>query len=75
MTVEQAVWQDNDRMSGVLCFRNTRIPVSTLFDHLEAGKLQDFYVDFPDVNPEMVNAVLEGARELLETKFRGSSAA
>ena len=39
-------------MSGALCFRDTRVPVSTLFDHLEVEELDEFYVGFPSVGPE-----------------------
>lgn len=28
---------DPERMSGTPCFRGTRVPVQTLWDHLEAG--------------------------------------
>ena len=69
MTLEQAVWKDPDRMGGVLCFRDTRIPVATLFFHVEAGQLTEFYSDFPDVSPDMAAAVLEASRELLEAKY------
>ncbi|HEY3780381.1 MAG TPA: DUF433 domain-containing protein [Fimbriimonadaceae bacterium] len=75
MKIEEAVWKDAGRMSGALCFRNTRIPVSTLFFHLEAGQMSEFYRDFPDVTPEMAAAVLEASHELLELKFGGPAAA
>ncbi|MBI5707610.1 MAG: DUF433 domain-containing protein [Armatimonadetes bacterium] len=62
-------------MSGALCFRNTRIPVKTLFDHLETDGLAAFYRGFPDVSPEMVAAVLRTSRSLLETQFNEKAAA
>ena len=41
----------------------TRVPVKTLFDHLEAGdSLEVFLDDFPSVSRELAVAVLEGAR-------------
>lgn len=75
MKIEEAVWQDRGRMSGALCFRNTRIPVKTLFDHLESDEMAAFYRGFPDVTPEMVAAVLRASRSLLETRFGEKAAA
>jgi uncharacterized protein (DUF433 family) len=31
------VWSDPQRLDGRLCFRNTRVPVSALFENLEDG--------------------------------------
>ena len=50
MRLEEAVWIDPARMSGVPCFRGTRLPVQQLFDWIEDGVpldefLQDFQVD------------------------------
>lgn len=75
MKIEEAVWQVKERMSGALCFRNTRIPVKTLFDHLETNDMDEFYSGFPDVSPEMVQAVLEASRTLLEERFLKKAAA
>ncbi len=63
MTLEQAVSRESGVMSGALCFRGTRVPVSTLFAHLQAGELDEFYLGFPNVTPEMVEAVLRGSEE------------
>ena len=47
MTLEQAVWVDPGRMSGVPCFRGSRLPVKQLFDWLADGvPLDDFVRDF-----------------------------
>ncbi len=35
--VTQAITRDPDTMHGVPVFRGTRVPVQTLFDHLEGG--------------------------------------
>lgn len=66
MNLQQAIWQDPARMSGTVCFRGTRIPVATLFVHLEHNELDQFYADFPDVTPEMVHAVLAASQRLVE---------
>ena len=41
-------------------FRGTRVPVKSLFDHLEAGdSIDDFLEGFPSVKREQVIALLE----------------
>jgi len=40
-------------------FVTPRVPVSFLFEHIEAGKLDQFYLGFPNVTEEQVVAVLE----------------
>ena len=66
MRLEQAVSRDPEVVSGALCFRGTRVPVSTLWVHLEKGKLADFFEDFLGVTQEMVQAVLEASEDLVE---------
>jgi uncharacterized protein (DUF433 family) len=52
--------------SGSPVFTGTRVPVKTLFDHLEAGdSLEVFLDDFPSVSREQAIAVLEEARAAL----------
>ena len=58
MSLEEAVWVDPARMSGVPCFRGTRLPVQQLFDWIEDGvPLDEFLHDF-QVDPRAVAAVL-----------------
>jgi uncharacterized protein (DUF433 family) len=53
-------------LSGTPVFVNTRVPVRSLFDHLEAGdSIDDFPEGFPSVKREQVIAVLEGSKEQL----------
>ena len=53
-------------MGGTPVFAGTRVPVKTLFDHLEAGdSLAVFLDDFPSVSRELAVAVLEQARVAL----------
>ncbi|HSI73921.1 MAG TPA: DUF433 domain-containing protein [Fimbriimonas sp.] len=59
MRVEDALCQDPDRLSGAVCFRGTRVPVSILFEYLEAGRLDDFFRGYPNVQQDQVKAVLE----------------
>ena len=47
-------------MSGAPCFAGTRVPVQSLFEHLEAGDtLEVFLDDFPGVTHDQAVAVLE----------------
>ena len=69
MTIDHAVVKDPGIMGGALCFRGTRVPVSTLFAHLQAGELDEFYLGFSNVTPEMVQAVLRGSEEMLESRY------
>lgn len=58
--------RDPEIMSGVLCFKGTRVPLQNLFDYLEgASSLEDFLQDFPSVSREAAIAVLEAAKERL----------
>ena len=51
--LKRLVWVDPGRMSGIPCFRGTRVPVETLFDHLEGSStLDEFLEDFPSVTRE-----------------------
>jgi uncharacterized protein (DUF433 family) len=57
---------DPEIHSGTPVFRGTRVPVKTLFDHLEAGDSLDVFLDdFPSVSRELAVAVLEQARAAL----------
>ena len=57
---------DPEIHSGTPVFTGTRVPVNTLFDHLEAGdSLEVFLDDFPSVSRELAVAVLEEAHAAL----------
>jgi uncharacterized protein (DUF433 family) len=54
--------------SGTPVFHGSRVPVKTLFDHLEAGDSPEVFLDdFPSVGRELAVAVLEQARTALMT--------
>ena len=62
----QLITVDPQIHSGAPVFAGTRVPVKTLFDHLEAGdSLEEFLDDFPSVSRELAVAVLEEARTAL----------
>lgn len=51
---------DPEIHSGTPVFAGTRVPIKTLFDHLEAGdSLEVFLDDFPSVSWELAIAVLD----------------
>ena len=63
MPLEEAVWVDPARMSGVPCFRGTRLPVRQLFDWLKDGvPLDEFLRDFR-IDPRAVTVVLRVGAE------------
>jgi len=48
------------RMHGEPCFKGSRVPIKTLFDHLKAGDPLDVFLeDFPPVTREQAAAVVE----------------
>ncbi len=53
-------------LRGVPVFVGTRVPVQSLFDHLEAGdSIDDFLEGFPSVKRKQVIALLEHSRQRL----------
>jgi uncharacterized protein (DUF433 family) len=60
---------DKEILSGSPVFRGTRVPIQTLFDHLEKGiALDEFLDDFPTVKREQAIAVIEIAGKILTSK-------
>lgn len=54
------------KVSGAWLFRNTRVPVKTLFENLEDGATVDEFLEwFPGVGKHQVTAVLEFAGQSL----------
>ena len=56
------------KVSGNWLFKNTRVPVSALFENLESGAtVEEFLAWFPGVTRSQIDAVLEHAqRSLIE---------
>ena len=61
MTLEEALWQDPERCSGAICFRDTRVPIAILFDYLEADGVSSFLENYPNVRFEQIQSVLDDA--------------
>jgi uncharacterized protein (DUF433 family) len=57
---------DPEVMSGTPCFRETRVPVATLFDHLADDlSLSEIVDNFPTIDPDDARAVLVQAKNLI----------
>ena len=55
-----AVERHPDKVSGVLVFRGTRVPVSALFENLRDGATVDEFLQwFPGVERSQVECVLD----------------
>ena len=62
-----AVDRSSGKLGGNWCFRGTRLPVATLFDHLDQGSTIDEFPEwFPSVDRDQVHQVLAFARSTLE---------
>ena len=69
MGVQDLITIDTDILGGQPVFKGTRVPVESLFDHLEAGvSLDEFLDDFPTVSKEQAISLLDIANKLLTSK-------
>ena len=60
---------DREILSGNPVFKGTRVPIQTLFDHLEKGiPLSEFLEDFPSVGKDQAIAVIEIASKIVTSK-------
>jgi len=68
MKLAALIHSDPEILGGAPVFVGTRVPVQSLFDHLEGGdSIDDFLEGFPSVRREQAIAVLEEFRkELLQ---------
>lgn len=59
--LDGAVWINPERVSGVPCFNQTRVPIAHLFDYLkgEDYSLEEFLDGYPGVTREQVIKVIE----------------
>ena len=56
---------DPEILGGDPVFRGTRVPVASLFEHLESDcPLDEFLENFPSVSRDAAVAVIMGAQEL-----------
>jgi len=59
------------KVSGAWVFRGTRMPVATVFENLEDGASIEEIVEWFDVTPEQIKAVLEFAARSLDAPAQG----
>jgi uncharacterized protein (DUF433 family) len=70
-SLQQVIWLNPERVSGVPCFYGTRVPVQNLFDYLKGGRtLEDFLVGFPPVTREQAEIVLAASETFLYEQLR-----
>ena len=61
-------FRDPESLGGEPVFPGTRVPIKSLFDHLEAGdSIADFLEGFPSVKREQVLALLEESKAHAKT--------
>jgi len=69
VNIQSIINIDKDILSGQPVFMGTRVPIESLFDHLEAGvSLEEFLDDFPTVSKEQAVALLEIANKIMTAK-------
>ena len=66
MDIQDIITTDKEILSGQPVFKGTRVPVESLFDHLEAGvSLDEFLDDFPTVTRAQAVALLDIANKIM----------
>lgn len=60
LAIMQVVTINTKVQGGLPCFAGTRVPVSSLFDHLKKGyTVDEFLADFPTVSKAQIEALLD----------------
>ncbi len=68
MNLKELISVDPDVLGGQTVFKGTRVPIESMFDHLEAGvSLNSFLEDFPSVSREQAIALLDWTNRLLSS--------
>ena len=61
--MSKVIVQDAEILGGEPVFKGTRVPVKSLFDHLEAGDSIEVFLDgFPSVTRDQVITLLEESK-------------
>jgi len=67
--IKDLITIDPEILGGQPVFKGTRVPVETLFDHLEEGiSLDEFLEDFDTVTKKQAIGVMEIAGKLLSSQ-------
>lgn len=68
MKITEVITIDKNIQSGTPVFKGTRVPVQTLFWHLEEGiTIDEFLEDFPSVTKEQVVRLLEFTNKIVSS--------
>ncbi len=67
MLLKDIINIDKEILHGTPVFKNTRVPVQTLFDHLEESSLEEFLKGFPSVSRNQAEKVIEFAGRLIHS--------
>jgi uncharacterized protein (DUF433 family) len=66
MDVRKLITIDKAILAGTPVFTGTRVPIETLFDHLESGQsLDEFLSDFPTVKRQQAIDLLDAANKIM----------
>ena len=69
---KSVIHSDPEILGGTPVFLGTRVPIESLFDHLEGGvSLDEFLDDFPSVTKEQAISLLEIANKMLTSQKAG----
>jgi len=68
MKITDLITIDKDIQSGTPVFKGTRVPVQSLFWHIEEGvTIDEFLEDFPSVSREQVIELLELTNKMVNS--------
>lgn len=68
-SIKNIISIDPEILGGQPVFKGTRVPVESLFLHLEKGvSLDEFLEDFPTVSKEQAISILEIAEKIVTSK-------
>jgi uncharacterized protein (DUF433 family) len=68
MKIRDLITVDSQVLSGTPVFKGTRVPIQSLFWHLESGvTIDEFLEDFPSVKREQIIQLLEISNKMMTT--------
>ena len=67
--IKDLITIDKEILGGQPVFKGTRVPIESLFMHLEKGiSVEEFLEDFPTVTKSQVIAILEIAEKIMTSQ-------
>lgn len=67
MLLKDVINIDKEVLQGTPVFKNTRVPVQTLFDYLEESSIEEFLKGFPSVTRRQAEKLIEFAGKLIHS--------